>query len=40
MGAILGGTRIKQKDKRTHQHGQQCGDCGVRWLNDNGKKVQ
>ena len=23
----LGGGRIQQKDKRTHGHGQQCGDC-------------
>ena len=30
---------IKQKGKRTHGHGQQCGDQGgdIRGLNDNGK---
>ena len=24
----VGGGRIEQKGKRTHGHGQQCGDCG------------
>ena len=28
----LGGGRIKQKRKRTHGHGQQCGDCWGREL--------
>ena len=32
---------IEQKGKRTHGHGQQCGECwgkaGIRGLNDNGK---
>ena len=30
----LRGRRIKQKGKRTHGHGQQCGDCwykGIKW---------
>ena len=26
VGVGLGGGRIKQKGKRTHGHGQQCGD--------------
>ena len=34
--------RIEQKGKRTHGHGQQCGDCwgeeGIKSLNGNGKK--
>ena len=31
-------TGMEQKGKRTHGHGQQCGDCyGGRGLNDNGK---
>ena len=25
---LVGGGGIKQKGKRTHGHGQQCGDCG------------
>ena len=40
-----GGLRVEgteQKGKRTHGHGQQCGNCrgegGVRGLNDNGEK--
>ena len=36
-GGKLGGVGIEQKGKRTHVHGQQCGDCwgkgGVRGLN-------
>ena len=24
---LVGGGRIEQKGKRTHGHGQQCGDC-------------
>ena len=38
----LGGREIEQKGKRTHGHGQQCGDCqgegDIRGLNGNGKK--
>ena len=34
---------IKRKRKRTHAHGQQCGDCGgeggIKGLNGNGKNV-
>ena len=41
-GRGLGGGRIEQKGKRTHGHGQQCGDCWgercKRGLNGNGKK--
>ena len=41
MWGECGGRRIKQKGKRTHGQGQQCGDCsgagGVRRLNGNGK---
>ena len=36
----LGGGKIEQKGKRTHKHGQQCGDCsgeGIRGTNSNGK---
>ena len=33
---------IEKKEKRTHGHGKQCGDCwgegGIKALNDNGKK--
>ena len=40
---MLGGGGIEQKGKRTHGHGQQCGDCwgegGIRGLNDNGKNT-
>ena len=43
-GRRLGGRRMAQEGKRTHGHGQQCGDCweeeGIRGLNDNGKKIQ
>ena len=39
----LGTRGIKQNGKRTHGHGQQCGDCwgewGLRGLNDNGKNT-
>ena len=27
MGERLGGGEFEQKGKRTHAHGQQCGDC-------------
>ena len=35
-GVSLGGGGIKQKGKKTHEHGQQCGNCrgegrGWRW---------
>ena len=40
VGRLVGGG-IEQKGKRTHGHGQQCGDCwaegGVRGLNGNKK---
>ena len=42
----LGGGGIKQKGKRTHGHGQQCGDCGegderdVRGLLNRNGKIQ
>ena len=40
-GGRLGGGGIEQKGKRTHGHGQWCGDCwgegGIRGLNGNGK---
>ena len=45
----MGGERLRsggfeQKGKRTHGHGQQCGDCweeeGIRGLNGNGKIQQ
>ena len=39
---VLVGVVIEQKGKRTHGHGQQCGDCwgeeGIRGLNGNGIK--
>ena len=38
----LGSGGIEQKGKRTHGHGQQCGDCGGRGisrLNGNGKNT-
>ena len=37
--AGVGGGGIEQKGRRTHGHGQQCGDQGgdIRGLNDNGK---
>ena len=39
---MLGGGGIEQKGKRTHGHGQQCGDCwgegGIRVLKGNEKK--
>ena len=38
-----GGGGIEQKGKRTHEHGQQCGDCcgegSIRGLNCNGKNT-
>ena len=41
-GVRLGDGKIEQKQKRTHGHGQLCGDCRgrghTRRLNDNGKK--
>ena len=40
MGALKG-EGIEPKGKRTHGHGQQCGDCsrerGIRGINGNGK---
>ena len=41
MGRVsVEGGGIEQKGKRTHGHGQQCGDCweggGIRRLNGNG----
>ena len=37
----LAGGKIEQKEKRTHGHGQQSGDCGGEWvirgLNGNAK---
>ena len=40
-GERIGGGGIKQKGKRTHGHGQPCGDCkgegDIRGLNGNGK---
>ena len=43
-GGRLGGEGIEQKGKRTHGHGQQCGDCwvvgAIRGLNGNGEKIQ
>ena len=37
----LNGRGIEQKGKRTHGHGQQCGDCwkemGIKGINGNGK---
>ena len=39
----LGGGGIEQKGKRTHGHGQQCGDCwgkgAIKGLNGNGKNI-
>ena len=28
----LAGGKIEQKEKRTHGHGQQSGDCGGEWV--------
>ena len=51
LGGGVGGRRIEQKRKRTHGHGQQCGDCevwgrrvgggeeGIRGINGNGKNT-
>ena len=40
-GGGLSGGRTEQKGKRTHGHGQQCGDCwgerGIGGLYGNGK---
>ena len=40
----VGGRRTGQKGKRTHGHGQQCGDCGgeegIMGINANEKKMQ
>ena len=42
VGRLVGGG-IEQRRKRTHGHGQQCGDCwgqgGIRGLNGNGKNT-
>ena len=42
-GRRLGSGEIEQKGKKTHGHGQQCGDCRgqgcVRGLNGNGKNT-
>ena len=45
MGGGGRGGGTEQKGKRTHGHGQQCGDCwggggNIRGLNSNGKKIQ
>ena len=41
--AASGGGGTEQKGKRTHGHGQQCGDCwgqeGISGLNGNGKNT-
>ena len=41
QGGMLGDGGIEQKGKRTHGHGQQCGDCWgrghIRGLKGNGK---
>ena len=43
MVGELRGRGIEQKGKRTHRHGQQCGDCWgeecIRGLNGNGKNI-
>ena len=31
-GERLGGGGIEQNRKRTHGHGQQCGDCTGKWV--------
>ena len=40
----LGDGGIEQNGKRTHGHGQQCGDCWgegyIKGQDDNGRKVQ
>ena len=42
MEGKLRGEGTEQKGKRTHEHGQQCGDCGGKWgirgQSGNGKK--
>ena len=44
VGEKLEGGGIGQKGKRTHGHGQQCGDCGgeegIMGINANEKKMQ
>ena len=41
-GEVKGGG-IEENGKKTHGHGQQCGDCGgnwgKRWVNGNGKNI-
>ena len=43
LGGGVGGGGIERKRKRTHGHGEQCGDCwgegGIRGLNGNGKNI-
>ena len=44
-GGLLGGGGIEQKGKRTHGHGQHCGDCrgggeSIRGLHSNGKNLK
>ena len=49
MRGGVGGRGMEQKTKRTHGHGQQCGDCGdrgwvevkkgIRGINGNGKNT-
>ena len=36
MGGRGGSGRIEQKEKRTHGHGQQCGDCRGWWRGEEG----
>ena len=40
----VGGAGIEQKGKKTHGHGQQCGDCrwggGIRGLNGNKNTIK
>ena len=41
MGRWLGSRKTEQNGKRTHGHGQQCGNCqggSIRGLNGSGKK--
>ena len=44
QGVLGGDGGMEQKGKKTHGHGQQCGDCwgqgAIRGLNGNGKKIQ
>ena len=43
MGGEVGGGGFEQKGKRTHEHGQQCGDCWgegcIRGLKGNVKNI-